>query len=54
MAEAGLQTLLLEGGGPSYGITGGDLDSRRPVRIKPKSRIRTRLTIHSLGSPEQI
>jgi len=30
MAEAGLQTLLLEGGGPSYGITGGDLDSRRP------------------------
>merc|ERR1711964_102463 len=30
MAEAGLQTLLLEGGGPSHGITGGDLDSRRP------------------------
>ncbi|KAF4632995.1 hypothetical protein G7Y89_g5127 [Cudoniella acicularis] len=31
MAEAGLQTLLLEAGGPSYGITGGDLDSRRPA-----------------------
>ncbi|KAK0100203.1 hypothetical protein ONS95_008542 [Cadophora gregata] len=31
MAEAGLQTLLLEGGGPSYGVTGGDLDSRRPA-----------------------
>ncbi|TVY19966.1 Cellobiose dehydrogenase [Lachnellula arida] len=30
MAEAGLQTLLLESGGPSYGITGGDLDARRP------------------------
>ncbi|TVY39581.1 Cellobiose dehydrogenase [Lachnellula subtilissima] len=30
MAEAGLQTLLLEAGGPSYGITGGDLDARRP------------------------
>ncbi|KAL2059726.1 hypothetical protein VTL71DRAFT_10218 [Oculimacula yallundae] len=30
MAEAGLQTLLLEGGGASYGITGGDLSSRRP------------------------
>lgn len=32
MAEAGFQTLLLEGGGLSYGVTGGDLDSRRPVR----------------------
>lgn len=31
MAEAGLKTLLLEGGGLSYGVTGGDLDSRRPV-----------------------
>ncbi|CZS91276.1 probable cellobiose dehydrogenase [Rhynchosporium graminicola] len=27
MADAGLQTLLLESGGPSYGVTGGDLDS---------------------------
>ncbi|TVY59260.1 Cellobiose dehydrogenase [Lachnellula cervina] len=32
MAEAGQKTLLLEAGGPSYGITGGDLDSRRPAR----------------------
>jgi cellobiose dehydrogenase (acceptor) len=31
MAEAGLSTLLLEAGGPSYGVTGGDLASRRPV-----------------------
>lgn len=31
MANAGLQTLLLEAGGPSYGITGGNLDDRRPV-----------------------
>ncbi|ESZ94193.1 hypothetical protein SBOR_5419 [Sclerotinia borealis F-4128] len=30
LSEAGLKTLLLEGGGLSYGITGGDLDSRRP------------------------
>ncbi|KAG0646626.1 Cellobiose dehydrogenase [Hyphodiscus hymeniophilus] len=30
MANSGLQTLVLEAGGPSYGITGGDLDSRRP------------------------
>ncbi|TVY80503.1 Cellobiose dehydrogenase [Lachnellula suecica] len=30
MADAGLRTLLLEAGGPSYGITGGDLDDRRP------------------------
>ncbi|TVY27307.1 Cellobiose dehydrogenase [Lachnellula hyalina] len=32
MAEAGQNTLLLEAGGPSYGITGGDLDGRRPAR----------------------
>ncbi len=31
MAAAGLQTLLLEVGGPSYGVTGGDLNARRPV-----------------------
>lgn len=31
IAAAGLKTLLLEAGGLSYGITGGDLDSRRPV-----------------------
>jgi cellobiose dehydrogenase (acceptor) len=31
MAEANLKTLLIEGGGPSYGITGGDLDARRPA-----------------------
>ncbi|KUJ07660.1 FAD/NAD(P)-binding domain-containing protein [Mollisia scopiformis] len=31
MASAGLKTLLLEGGRTSYGITGGDLDSRRPA-----------------------
>lgn len=30
MAQANLSTLLLEGGGASYGVTGGDLDSRRP------------------------
>ncbi|CZR70200.1 probable cellobiose dehydrogenase [Phialocephala subalpina] len=30
LAEAGVKTLLLEAGGPSYGVTGGDLDSRRP------------------------
>ncbi|KFZ17799.1 hypothetical protein V502_04398 [Pseudogymnoascus sp. VKM F-4520 (FW-2644)] len=30
LAEANLKTLLLEGGGPSYGVTGGDLSSRRP------------------------
>lgn len=30
LAEAGLQTLLLEVGGPSYGVTGGDLSARRP------------------------
>ncbi|KAG9244685.1 cellobiose dehydrogenase-like protein [Calycina marina] len=30
MSEAGLSTLLIEAGGPSFGITGGDLDSRRP------------------------
>ncbi|CAG8955443.1 hypothetical protein HYFRA_00010309 [Hymenoscyphus fraxineus] len=34
MAQAGLKTLLLEAGGPSYGITGGDLDSRRPDWLK--------------------
>lgn len=33
MAAAGLQTLLIEGGGPSYGVTGGDLSTRRPVSI---------------------
>jgi cellobiose dehydrogenase (acceptor) len=31
MAEANLTTLLIEGGGPSYGITGGNLDARRPT-----------------------
>jgi cellobiose dehydrogenase (acceptor) len=31
MAEAGLTTLLLEGGGLSYGVTGGDLNARRPA-----------------------
>lgn len=31
MAKTGLSTLLLEGGGPSYGITGGDLNARRPA-----------------------
>ncbi|TVY36058.1 Cellobiose dehydrogenase [Lachnellula occidentalis] len=31
MAEAGLQTLLLEAGGPSFGITGGELEARRPT-----------------------
>ncbi|APA07372.1 hypothetical protein sscle_02g021420 [Sclerotinia sclerotiorum 1980 UF-70] len=30
LAEAGLKTLLLESGGPSYGVTGGDLNARRP------------------------
>lgn len=30
LAEAKLNTLLLEGGGPSYGVTGGNLSSRRP------------------------
>ncbi|KAF7926502.1 hypothetical protein BELL_0239g00080 [Botrytis elliptica] len=30
LSEAGLKTLLLEGGNQSYGITGGDLDARRP------------------------
>jgi len=34
MSAAGLATLLIEGGGESYGITGGDLDSRRPVSKK--------------------
>lgn len=33
LAEGGLKTLLLEAGGASYGITGGDLDARRPVSI---------------------
>ena len=32
-AATGLKTLLLELGGPSYGVTGGDLNSRRPVNI---------------------
>ncbi len=41
MAAAGLQTLLIEGGGPSYGVTGGDLDSRRPVRTPSQPRGRT-------------
>jgi cellobiose dehydrogenase (acceptor) len=31
MAEANLKTLLIEGGGPSYGVTGGNLDARRPA-----------------------
>lgn len=31
LSEAGLKTLLIEGGNQSYGITGGDLDARRPV-----------------------
>lgn len=31
LSEAGLKTLLLEGGNQSYGVTGGDLDARRPV-----------------------
>ncbi|KAF7914050.1 uncharacterized protein EAF01_000456 [Botrytis porri] len=31
LSEAGLKILLLEGGNQSYGITGGDLDSRRPA-----------------------
>ena len=31
MSATGLKTLLVEGGGESYGITGGDLNSRRPV-----------------------
>lgn len=31
MSEAGLNTLLVEGGGLSYGVLGGDLDARRPV-----------------------
>jgi cellobiose dehydrogenase (acceptor) len=30
MAEANLSTLLIEGGGPSYGVTGGNLNARRP------------------------
>lgn len=30
LAEANYNTLLLEGGGLSYGVNGGDLDSRRP------------------------
>ncbi|KAB8290425.1 hypothetical protein EYC80_010857 [Monilinia laxa] len=34
LSEAGLKTLLLEGGGLSYGVTGGDLDSRRPDWLK--------------------
>lgn len=33
LSEAGLKTLLLEGGGLSYGVTGGDLDLRRPVSV---------------------
>src|SRR6266536_1829357 len=33
MANAGLKTLLIEGGGPSYGVTGGDLNSRRPASL---------------------
>ncbi|PBP23619.1 cellobiose dehydrogenase [Diplocarpon rosae] len=41
MAAAGLQTLLLEGGGPSYGVTGGDLDARRPSWLQntPLTRV---------------
>lgn len=31
MAEANLSTLLLEGGGASYGVTGGNLTARRPA-----------------------
>ncbi|KAI9645265.1 hypothetical protein NHQ30_006000 [Ciborinia camelliae] len=34
LSEAGLKTLLLEGGGLSYGVTGGDLDLRRPEWLK--------------------
>lgn len=30
MSEAGLTTLLIEGGGSSYGMLGGDLSNRRP------------------------
>jgi hypothetical protein len=41
MANAGLQTLLLEAGGPSYGITGGDLNSRRPASISTLSSVLT-------------
>lgn len=31
MVESNHKTLLIEGGGPSYGVTGGDLDARRPA-----------------------
>ena len=37
MSAAGKSTLLIEGGGPSYGITGGDLNIRRPVCTSPSS-----------------
>ncbi|KAH8596100.1 cellobiose dehydrogenase-like protein [Bisporella sp. PMI_857] len=30
LSAAGFSTLLLERGGPSYGVTGGDLNNRRP------------------------
>jgi hypothetical protein len=39
MAAAGRSTLLIEGGGASYGITGGDVDSRRPVSRPLSSKI---------------
>lgn len=34
MAEANLSTLLIEGGAPSYGITGGNLTARRPAWLE--------------------
>jgi cellobiose dehydrogenase (acceptor) len=40
MAKTGLSTLLLEGGGPSYGITGGDLNARRPAWLNETSLTR--------------
>ena len=33
LSEAGLKTLLLEGGNQSYGVTGGDLDAISLLKV---------------------
>ena len=56
MAEAGLQTLLLEGGGRSYGVTGGDLNSRRPVRsyISIRIPLHPQLTVEGMAQRNEL
>ncbi|CZS88366.1 probable cellobiose dehydrogenase [Rhynchosporium agropyri] len=48
MADAGLQTLLLESGGPSYGVTGGDIDSLNIFQSWLKGTNLTRVDVPGL------